>query len=126
MSYNTFTITDGKFQNYQLFFDENRRKCYVEKKRGEGGPVAFPVSDITSLELIEGKVVKTGDSVAFGIAGALLGGPLGAAAGASLGGLSRPCTFIIETAEHGVFVCEGWKMHFNKLYKTFRVVHASN
>ncbi len=120
MAYNTFDIISGGHAGRQVFFNERSNILEIQTKKTNHPVLTFKVRDISSLELIESKIVKKTDSITFGIVGALLGGPIGAAAGASLGGLSRPCTFAIETTS-GTYVCEGLKLHYNKLYKAYKI-----
>jgi hypothetical protein len=120
MAYNTFKIVGGKATGQSLFFDEHKKVVVLSASKK-----SIALSDISSLELIESKVVKAGDSVTFGIVGAILGGPLGAAAGASLGGLSRPCTFMVGMSDGDEYVCEGWRLHYNKLLKAWKIVEIN-
>lgn len=72
--------------------------------------------EVDDIDLVDAQIVKKSDSLLFGALGAVIGGPLGAAAGASIGGIGRPCTFFLRFSDKKL-IATGWKMMFNQMVK---------
>ena len=81
-----------------------------------GGTATYFIKDIKSLELVQSQEVNAGSAATGGVVGALLLGPLGAVAGASLGRLLRECTFIVGFSDGKTIACKA----IYKLYDNFQ------
>ena len=107
-----FKIIEGPHAGKSLTY--NRNALILDK-------LEIPWENIEEIDLVDAQVVKKSDSIVFGALGAVVGGPIGAAVGASLGGLSRPCTFFIRIGDKEKLIASGWKMHFNKMMKCYKI-----
>jgi len=93
---------------------------------GFGGPrfqmksgEIIPASALQSVELVtEGNAVRPRGAVGWGVAGALVAGPLGAAAGAIIGGYGTEKTFVAEFND-------GRKFFGSTDVKTYGAIQAS-
>lgn len=81
--------------------------------------------DVESVQPLSEQTVNSGDAAVFGTLGFLVGGPVGAAAGAGLSRLSRECEFVVKTKQGDTYICKGWKRFFNEIIREREIALAS-
>ena len=111
-----FTIIKGQNEGAKLKFDASG--LIIHSGSGPNQTIAW--EQITELTALNTQEVKKTDTAVFGVLGAIVGGPIGAAAGASIGRLSREGTFVAKT-DSGSIAFSGWVALFNQMNETYQL-----
>lgn len=77
--------------------------------------VEFPLSDISSVELVEGDKVAVGKGLGFAAAGFVVGGPLGAAVTGGLGALAGKQLFVVALTSGQKMLCKGYRAEYKQM-----------
>jgi hypothetical protein len=77
--------------------------------------VEFPLSDILSVELVEGDKIAIGKGMGFAAAGFLVGGPLGAAVAGGVGALAGRQLFVVELTSGQKMLCKGYRAEYKQI-----------
>jgi hypothetical protein len=90
---------------------------FIFLEKGNWLPKPHPISSYFEAmeEITEDNKVKFGSAVGWGVAGALLAGPLGLAAGAVLGGRGKKVLFAVKLSDGREFVAETDPTTYGKL-----------
>lgn len=116
--FGTFSVIAGDFQSgndHQFLGDEllmKRADKFLREK--------IPVTNVEKLEVAtEETVQKVGGTVGWGVAGALVAGPLGAIAGGYVGGRKNETTFVCSLKDGRKFMGTMKSKSFTKLQAPF-------
>lgn len=90
---------------------------FIFLEKGNWLPKTHPIASYfeTVEEITEDNKVKFGSAVGWGVAGALLAGPLGLAAGAVLGGRGKKVLFAVKLRDGREFVAESDPTTYGKI-----------
>jgi hypothetical protein len=111
-----FTVLAGDFRPGDSSISGNELRLWKLGSRSTTFDAWVPARAVASVEIAtEENVKRAGGTVGWGVAGALLLGPVGALGGALLGGRGKDVTFIVNLHGGRKFLAKG----NSKVYEEF-------
>ena len=115
----SFLIIAGDFEGKRVALTWNG---LLQITHGFTEVARYTVSQIVSVELIEGDKIAAGKGLGFAAAGMLVAGPLGAVVAGGLGSLAGKHVFVIELDDGKKIMTKGYRADYNN----FKMVAAKN
>jgi hypothetical protein len=119
------TVIGGKEQGHLISVNGQFHRLEIRHKNNPKVFIAtIPFIEIASLEPLASQTINPTDTAVFGTLGFMVGGPLGAAAGAGLSRLSRECDFVLKTTSGDTYVCRGWRKFYDLIVTNRQIALA--